>query len=70
MANFAGSYSYGSSSEESAYTLNSAATVLPTATPQADLATTTDLMMYIVVGVIAIIIAITIATILMLRKRP
>lgn len=48
-------------------------TPAPTVTAQVNLATTTDLMSYIVVGVIAIIIAIAIVGALLmitLRKRP
>jgi hypothetical protein len=70
IATFAGSDSYGSSSAESAFTLNAAPTVEPTAAPQTNLATAADLLMYLAVGVIAIIIAIAIATVLLLRKRP
>ncbi len=70
IATFAGTNSYGSSSSESAFTINSAPTVMPTASPQANLATTTDLMTYIVVAAVAIIIAIAVATVLMLRKHP
>jgi hypothetical protein len=73
IARFEGSNSYGSSSAESAFTINSAPTTMPTAKPQSNLASTTDLMIYIVAGVIAIIIAIAIGfavTILTLRKRP
>ena len=70
IATFAGSNSYGSSNAESAFTLNSAATVVPTAVSQSNLVSTTDLMTYLAVGVIAIIIAIAIVGILILRKRP
>jgi hypothetical protein len=70
IANFAGSTSYGSSNAESAFTLNTAPTIEPTAAPQTNLATTADLLMYLAIGVIAIIIAIAIATVLLLRKRP
>jgi hypothetical protein len=69
IATFAGSNSYGSSNAESAFTLNSAAAVLPTAIPQSNLATTTDLMAYILAAAIAIIIAIAIVGALILRKR-
>jgi outer membrane protein assembly factor BamB len=70
-ATFAGTESYyGSSAEASFYASTAAATPIPTATTQANLATTTDLMMYMAVAVIAIIIAIAIATLLMLKKRP
>jgi outer membrane protein assembly factor BamB len=69
IATFAGSNSYGSSNAESAFTINSAATVAPTAIPQSNLATTTDLMAYILGAAIAIIIAIAIVGALILRKR-
>ncbi|MCW4028358.1 MAG: hypothetical protein NWE92_01765 [Candidatus Bathyarchaeota archaeon] len=69
IANFAGSESYGSSTAESAFTINSVAPT-PTAAPvQAQ----PNTELYIIGGVIAIIIAIAIGftiTILVLRKRP
>jgi hypothetical protein len=70
MASFAGSKSYGPSYSESAFTVNNAPTVAPTATAQPLAVTTTDLMTYMAAGVIAIIIAIAIVGILILRKRP
>ena len=70
IASFAGSKSYGSSYSESAFTLNSAPTAAPTATTQPLAVTTTDLMTYMAAGVIAIIIAIAIVGVLILRKRP
>jgi hypothetical protein len=70
IATFEGSNSYGPSSSESALTLNSASTVTPAATAQGNVATTTDLMTYMAVGVVAIIIAIALVGILLLRKRP
>lgn len=70
IARFAGSESYGSSYSESAFTVNNAPTVAPTATAQPLAVTTTDLMTYMAAGVIAIIIAIAIVGILILRKRP
>lgn len=70
IANFAGSESYWPSSSESSFTVNSAPTVTPAATAQANVATTADLMTYMAAAVIAIIIAIAIATVLMLRKHP
>ncbi len=45
-------------------------TPAPTSATQTNLATTTDVMMFLAVGVVAIIIAIAIATVLLLRKRP
>jgi hypothetical protein len=47
-----------------------AATPAPTATAQQGLATTTDLMTYMAIGVIVIIIAVAIVGVLLLRKRP
>ena len=68
---FAGSESYYGSSAEAAFHASGAApTAQPTAAPQTNLATTTDIMMYIAVGVIAIIIAIAIVGLLLLRKKP
>jgi outer membrane protein assembly factor BamB len=69
-ASFAGTNSYYGSVSETAMTVTPATTAAPTAPPQANLATTADLMTYIVVAVVAIIIAIAIATLLMLRKHP
>jgi hypothetical protein len=51
-------------------TVQQAPTVTPTATPKSNLATTADLMTYIVAAAIAIIIAIAIVGILILRKHP
>ncbi len=70
-ATFTGDDSYGSSFAATYTTVVSATTTTaptPTASPL-NLATTTDLMTYIVAGVIAIIIAIAIVGVLMLRKR-
>ena len=47
-----------------------AATPAPTTTPQSDIATTGTLMTTMAIGVIAIIIAIAIVGLLILRKRP
>jgi len=69
-ANFLGSNSYYPSSGEAHFYASDAVTPAPTITPQSNLATTTDLMTYIVAGVIAIIIAIAIVGLLLLRKRP
>ncbi len=46
------------------------ATTPPTATPQTDIATTGALMTTMAIGVIAIIIAIAIVGLLLLRKKP
>ncbi len=71
IATFHGTNGYWPSYSETSFAVDPAApTPAPTATPQSNLATTTDLMMYVAVATIAIIIAIAIATVLMLRKRP
>ena len=70
MASFASTNSYYGSASETAMAVAPAPTAAPTALPQANLATTADLMTYIIVAVVAIIIAIAIATLLMLRKHP
>jgi len=70
IATFAGSQSYwGSSAETSFYASAVHATPTPT-TSQTNLATTSDLITYMAVGVIAIIIAIAVVGLLILRKRP
>ena len=70
VAIFAGSESYYRSSAETSFHAIPATTVEPSVTSQPIVATTTDLMTYMSVGVIAIIIAIAIATIFIIRKRP
>ncbi len=71
IASFAGSKSYGASyAETSIFVGNPAATPAPSVTAQANLATTSDLMYYIVGAAVAIILAIAIVGVLMLRKRP
>jgi len=70
IATFTGSDSYGSSSAESAFTINPAPTTEPTAIPLSNIATTSDLMTMMAIGVVAIIIAIAIVGFLMLRKHP
>ena len=70
-AQFAGTNSYWPSSAEAHLTVMSAIATSPTPTAQTNLATNADLMTYIVVGVVAIIIAIAIATVITVtRKRP
>jgi hypothetical protein len=69
IATFAGSTSYWPSSAESAFAVSEAPSVAPTATPQSNLATTADLMTYMVAVAIAIIIAIAIVGFLILRKH-
>ncbi len=70
-ATFAGSNSYGSSyAETAAHVVNApTATSTPTQTASTSLASQTDIMTYMAVGVTAIIIAIAIATVLLLRKK-
>jgi hypothetical protein len=70
LANFAGSGSYYKSSAETAVYVDEAAA---TATPQPTnigYATTSDVTMLMAIGVIAIIIAIAIVGLLLLRKKP
>jgi len=70
-ATFAGSNSYWPSTSETMLTVTEAATTpAPTASTQTGLATTADIITYLAVGVIAIIIAIAIVGLLILRKRP
>jgi hypothetical protein len=70
-ASFAGSNSYYPSYAETSFAVDSAAsTPAPTATTASNFATTTDLMLYIVGAAIAIIIAIAIVGLLILRKHP
>ena len=70
-ASFGGSESYWSSHAVTYFAVDpAAATPAPTATPQADIATTGNLMTAMAVGVVAIIIAIAIVGLLLLRKRP
>jgi hypothetical protein len=69
-ATFSGSNSYFSSYADTRATVAATTTPAPTATSgPSNLATTSDLMTYIVVGVIAIIIAIAIVGALILRKK-
>ncbi len=68
-ANFAGSNSYWPSYAETSFAIDeSASTPAPTDAPS-NYATTSDLMMYIVGATIAIIIAIVVVGLLLLRKR-
>jgi hypothetical protein len=69
LATFSGTNSYWQSSSEAGVTLNAAASTITPAPQQATL-TSTDLMTYIVGAVVAIIIALAIATVLILRKHP
>jgi len=67
-ATFAGSESYWPSSASTYAYASDAVTPAPTAAPQQGLATTADLITYLAIGVIAIIIAIAIVGVLILRK--
>jgi len=69
IANFEGSNSYWPSHSETAFVVASTTTAVPTATPQANIATISDLLTYITLGVIATIIAIAIVGALLLRKH-
>ena len=71
IATFDGSTSYGSSSATTYMGVTDAGpTTAPTAAPQPNLVTTSDLMTYMAAGVIAIIIAIVIVGLFTIRKRP
>jgi hypothetical protein len=70
VANFAGTESYYPSSAEAPFHATDVATPTSTAAPIQNFATTTDLMIYIVVAAIAIILAVAVATVLILRKHP
>ncbi len=70
-ASFGGSEGYWPSHAVTAFTVDpAAATPAPTATPQTDVATNGNLMTAMAIGVVAIIIAIAIVGLLLLRKRP
>ncbi len=70
IASFAGSNSYWPSNAKTAINVEDAQTPAPTAIPQTNLVTLSDLTLYIATAVIAIILAVAITTILLLRKRP
>ncbi len=71
IATFAGSNSYyASSAETHFYASTPSATPAPTATPASNLATVSDVTIGIAAAVIAIIIAIAIVGLLLLRKKP
>jgi hypothetical protein len=69
-ATFSGTNSYYSSSDTTYMNLQASATTAPTATPASNLATTSDLTLGIAVAVIAMIIAIAIVGLLIIRKKP
>jgi hypothetical protein len=69
-ASFAGSESYyPSSAGTSFYASSASSTLAPTAAPLTDVATNTSLMTFMAIGVIAIIIAIAVVGLLLLRKH-
>ena len=69
-AAFTGSGAYYSSTAQTALSVVNAQAAAPTGAPQSVQLSSTDIMMYMTVGVIAIIIAIAIVGVLILRKRP
>jgi hypothetical protein len=69
IASFSGSNSYWPSSAIGHFTASDVATTAPTSTTPSGVATTTDLMTYMVIGVIVILIAIAIVGVLLLRKH-
>ena len=70
-ASFAGTNGYWPSSSETSFAVDTAPTTpSPTATAQSNVVTTTDLMLYIIGAVVAIIVAIAIGFALVLKKRP
>jgi hypothetical protein len=69
-ATFAGTNAYWSSNAQTAIAIVSAPVATPVTTPQSNLATTTDLLTYIAGATIAMIIAIAIVGVLLLRKKP
>ena len=70
ITSFAGSNSYWPSYSISGVAINSSPTTAPTTVQQSNLVTTSDLVTYMAIAVIAIIIAIAIVGALILRKRP
>ena len=69
-AEFAGTNGYWPSNAETHLYTTTATITTPIATAQSNLVNTSDLVTYMAAGVIAIIIAIAIVGVLMLRKRP
>ena len=70
-ASFQGSQSYYPASTETAFTVAPPAPTLPpTASPVANLVNTSELTMYIAAAIIVMIIALAVATLLILRKKP
>lgn len=69
-ATFAGSESYYPSSATTYAYASEITTTAPTAVPQQGLATSSELLTYLAAGVIAIILAIAVVGLLILRKHP
>jgi len=70
-ASFAGSNGYWPSHASTTFAVDSAVpTPAPTAAPLTDVATNANLMTFLAVGVVAIIIAIAVVGLLLLRKHP
>jgi len=67
---FAGSESYYPTAAETSFHVSESVTPAPTTTPISNVATTTDLMTYTAIAAIAIILAVAVATVLLLRKHP
>ena len=71
IASFAGTKGYWPSYSETSFAVDPApATPTPTTAPFTDVATNANLMTFMAIGVVAIIIAIAIVGLLILRKRP
>jgi len=70
-ASFGGSKSYYPSQAVTSFAVDPVPTTpIPTEALQTNFATISDLLMYLAVGVVAIIVAIAIVGLLILRKRP
>jgi len=69
-ASFAGTGSYWSSSAETGTVVTETATTAPTATPLSETAIESTIIPYVIIATIVIVLAIAIATMLILRKRP
>ena len=69
IASFDGSNSYYPSSATTYVYASDTATPVPTAAPQTGLATTADLMMYMALAVVAIIVAIVVVGLLIIKKK-
>jgi exosortase/archaeosortase len=70
IASFKGSNSYYPSSSSTYLYAGETPTQAPVVTPASNAATASDVMTYLAAGVIAIIIAIAVVGLLILRKRP